>query len=35
MIYIQTKVVEPNLVLLPHLAGQLTEAEDPPQRLTQ
>jgi hypothetical protein len=31
VIPIQDKVVEPNLALLPHLPGQLAEAEDPPE----
>jgi hypothetical protein len=30
-INIETEVVEPNLTLLPHLAGLLAEAEDPPE----
>ena len=31
LIHIDPEVVEPNLALLAHLAGQLAEAEDPPQ----
>ena len=31
VIHIQAKVVEPNLALQAHLAGQLAEAEDPPE----